>query len=182
MQAGKARQLPLDTGSRKMLKTPCLLAATAALAGCATPDGAYPDLSIRATERVSGTMAAPPPPYEPPPVAAGTMTRSSQLVASAAAAHREFLASAPATRDHVRAASGAARDSERWARAQVAIAGLEARRAAVMIALADLDRLTVDAAIEGQQFAALGEQRDEVAALADRQTRLLAEMLQSLAR
>jgi len=162
------------------------IAAALALAGCAAPDGPYPSLAMRGSERVAGmmagTMAAPPPrPYEPPQVPASDLARGDQLVSQAKSAHQGFLDAAPAARDLVLAARGASRDSEGWSRAQIAIADLESSRAQVMIALADLDRLAVDAAVAGEQFAPLGQKRDEVAAFANGETELINALLESLA-
>ncbi len=168
-----------------MFKLNRLLGPVAALAlvGCAAPDGAYPSLGVRDTERVSGTMAAPVPQiYEPVPADAANLALGDQLVARANSAHLAFLDTAPAARSVVNAAQGASRDSENWVRAQVAIADLEASRAQVMIALADLDRLTIDAAVEGAQFASLAQKRDEIASLASNQTQTINTLLQSLAR
>lgn len=160
-----------------------LLPALIAITGCAAPDGAYPSLALRESERVGGTLAVPPQaPDAAPAITPATLADSERLLAEAQAAHAAFLKTAPAARDAVRAAQGSARDSDRWARAQVAIADLEASRAQVMIALADLDRLTVDAAVAGGQFAGLAAKRDNIAALSDGQTQMIAAMLESLPR
>ncbi len=120
-------------------------------------------------------------PYQPPATSAAALTQSEQLVAQAQAAHSDFLKTAPQTRNAVAAAQGAARDSDRWANAQVAIADLEGSRAQLMIALADLDRLTVNASVAGEQFAELAAKRDQIAQLSDTQSALISAMLQSLA-
>ena len=158
-----------------------LLPAVALVAGCASPDTAFPTLAIRDAERVSGTMAVPAPPAPPLPTPlAATQDRAISLTQQALSAHQAFLAAAPATRERITRASGAAQGSERWAQAQVAIAGLEAQRSAVMIALADLDRLALEAAVAGQAFATLADRRDEVAALADQETALINALLETL--
>ena len=120
-------------------------------------------------------------PYEPPATSAAALSESERLLAAARASHQTFLTAAPDARASVQAARGAARNSDSWFRAQLAIADLEAARAELMIALADLDRLSVDAAVSGTQFADLAARRDEVSALADSQSALISAMLESLA-
>lgn len=162
---------------------PALLPALVALAGCASPNGAYPSLAVRESERVVGVMAVPTAPsYAAPAADPAALADSERLLAQAQAAHQAFLKTAPTARSAVNAAQGSARDSDRWASAQVAIADLEASRAQLMIALADLDRLTIDAAVAGTQFSDLASKRDDIAQLSDSQTQLITSMLESLAR
>lgn len=154
-----------------------------ALAGCAAPSGSYPSLAVRESERVGGTIAVPlAPSYTAPAVSPATLADSERLLAQAQSAHELFLKTAPTTRSAVSAAQGSARDSERWSRAQVAVADLEASRAQLMIALADLDRLAIDAAVAGSQFSDLAARRDAIAELGDSQTQLITAMLESLRR
>ena len=150
------------------------------LAACASPDGAYPSLAIRPAERASGTLAPPPTPYVPPPTPAPVLGRLEQLAADAASAHRTFLAEAPAARSAVAAASGAAEGSDGWARASVALAGLESARSKAMIALADLDRLMVDAAVEGRELERIVAARDGVIAQVDEQSTVIEGLQRSL--
>lgn len=158
-----------------------LLPVVSSLIACAAPDGAYPSLAIREAERVSGTMEAPAPPALPS-TAPAIQTNAAQLAATARAAHEGFLTAAPATRTRVNAANSAAIGSDRWSAAQVAIAELETQRSEVMIALADLDRLAVEAAVAGEDFAALAASRDEIAALAASETALIELLLATLPR
>lgn len=151
------------------------------LAACAAPDGEYPSLALRPAERVSGTLEpAEPAPYVPPATPAAVLGRLEQLTADAAGAHRTFLAEAPAVRSKVSAASGAAEGSDAWAEAQVALAGLQAARSKAMIALADLDRLYVDAAVEAAAIERIGAARDTVAAQVDEQNQTIDGLLRSL--
>jgi hypothetical protein len=78
------------------------------------------------------------------------------------------------------AARGAEPGSESWARAQVALAGLEAERSRAMIALADLDRLMVDAAVEGTALDRIVAVRDGVITQVDEQNRTIEGLLASL--
>jgi len=151
------------------------------LAACATPAGKYPSLDLREAERVSGALEpAEPAPYVPPPTPAAVLGRLEQLTADAASAHHAFLAEAPQVRSKVAAASGADAGSESWAQAQVALAGLEAARSKAMIALADLDRLYVDAALDAAALDRIGPARDRVAAQVAEQNGTIDTLLRSL--
>jgi hypothetical protein len=151
------------------------------LAACSSPDGEYPSLDIRPAERVSGTLEpAPPTPYVPPPTPAAVVDRLGQLAADAASAHRAFLAEAPAARSAVAAASGAEFGSDRWARGSVALAGLESARSRAMIALADLDRLMVDAAVAGEELERIVAVRNTVTAQVDEQNTTIEGLSRSL--
>ena len=151
------------------------------LAACATPDGEYPSLAIRDAERVEGSFEpAPPTPYVPPPTPAAVLDRLDRLAADAASAHRAFLAEAPAARSAVAAASGAEFGGDSWARASVALAGLEGARSQAMIALADLDRLMVDAALEGGELERIVAVRNVVIAQVDEQNATIEGLSRSL--
>ena len=150
------------------------------LAACATPEGEYPSLDIRPQERASGTLQPPPAPYVPPPTPALVLGRLEQLAADAVSAHRAFLAEAPAARSAVAAASGAEPGRDGWARASVALAGLASARSRAMIVLADLDRLMVDAAVEGGELERIVAARDRVIAQVDEQNAVIASLSRSL--
>jgi len=151
------------------------------LAGCATATEEYPSLDLRDAERVSGIFEpAPPVPYVPPPTPAAVRDRLDQLAAEAASAHQAFLAEAPAARNTVAAASGAEMGSDGWARASVAVAGLEGTRSRAMIALADLDRLMVDAAVEGAELERIVAVRNTVTAQVNEQNAAIEGLLASL--
>ena len=151
------------------------------LAACATADGEYPSLALRDAERVSGAfepVAAQP--YVPPPTPATVIGRLDQLAAEAASAHQAFLAEAPAARSAVAAAGGAAFGSDGWARASVALAGLESARSQAMIALADLDRLMVDAALQGGELERIVAVRDTVTRQVEEQNATIEGLARSL--
>lgn len=151
------------------------------LAACAAPEGAYPSLALRPAERATGTLepvAAQP--YIPPETPMAVLGRLEQLTADAASANRAFLAEAPRARSTVSAARGAGEGSDAWAQAQVAVAGLEASRSKAMIALADLDRLYVDAGVAGEAVDRIGAARDTVAAQVDQQNSTIDTLLGSL--
>ena len=116
----------------------------------------------------------------PPPTPAAVVDRLGQLAADAASAHRAFLAEAPAARSAVAAARGAEFGSDSWARASVALAGLEGTRSRAMIALADLDRLMVDAAVEGGELERIVAVRDTVTAQVDEQNATIEALSRTL--
>ena len=141
----------------------CLLAPLV-LGACAAPRHEYPSLAIRDVERVSGQMEAAPPTYVPPPLTAAAGDELEALAEQANAAHQTFLAEVAAARQQVAAARGAERGSDGWARAQVVIAALESARSRAMIALADLDRIYVAAALEGTELTRIAAVQQQVSA------------------
>ena len=163
----------------------CVLAMLGcSLGACASASDAYPDLAIRDVERAAGTLQpAEPAPYVPPAPPATVLDRLDrldQLAAEAANAHRAFLAEAPQARSAVAAARGADAGADSWSRAQVAVAGLESSRSQAMIVLADLDRIYVDAAIEGTGLAHIAATRDLVGAQVDEQNAAIEDMQRNL--
>jgi hypothetical protein len=161
---------------------PSLVAMLAcSLGACATAPDEYPSLAIRDAERAIGTFQpAEPAPYVPPEQPAAVLGQLDQLAAQAAGAHQAFLAEAPRARSAVAAARGSGPGDDSWARAQVAVAGLEASRGTAMIALADLDRLYVDAALEGTALDRIAAARERVAAQVDEQNTAIAALLAGL--
>ncbi|WP_338243860.1 hypothetical protein [Aurantiacibacter hainanensis] len=150
------------------------------LAACASPEGAYPSLAVRDVERISGSMEVEPAPLLEPPAPA-TLANLEDLAENARAAHQRFLAAAPDARAITNAAAGASRGSEAWARAQVAIANLEAQRSQTMIALADMDRIYVDAATSAVTTESITEVRSDIDALVEEQNALIQSLLATLA-
>lgn len=161
-------------------RLPLSAALFALLAACASPDGEYPSLAVRDIERVSGSMEVEPAPPPPPPAPA-TLDTLQDLAENARAAHQRFLAKAPEARTITRAAAGAPRGSEAWSRAQVAIADLEAQRSQVMIALADMDRIYVDAATSAVATESIADVRSSINALVDEENALIQDLLTTLA-
>ena len=149
--------------------------------GCTTASDKYPSLAIRDVERAAGTMRpAEQPPYIAPAPPAAVLDRLDQLAADAANAHRAFLAEAPRARSAVAAARGAGPGTDSWALAEVAVAELESSRSRSMIALADLDRIYVDSAVEGTELTRIATARDRVATLVDEQNATIEQMLGDL--
>lgn len=149
------------------------------IAACAAPDEGYPTLAIRDVERTAGTMEVEPAPPPPAPAPA-TLASVAELAEAAREAHADFLDAAPRARSITRSAAGAARGSENWAQAQVAIANLEAQRSETMIALADLDRIFVDAATSAQATESIEAVRSDIDALVEQQNALIESLLSTL--
>ncbi|KLE32322.1 hypothetical protein AAW01_11955 [Aurantiacibacter gangjinensis] len=156
------------------------LALIAMLGACAAPEGEYPSLAIRDVERLNGTFEPAPPP-EPPALTPEAVADIDSLLARARAAHAEFTEAVPAARTRAQRASGAARGSEAWSVAQVAIAGLESSRSEAMIALADLDRLYVAAMTDAVAVAPIDAARNEVDAQVVEQNAVIEALLANLA-
>lgn len=163
---------------------PILLAAFAcagALGGCAsTPESSYPSLAIRDVERITGQLETPPGPLVqiPPPQPAAQSTDSlgqpGELGAEAARAHARFMEQAPAVRTSAGRANSSPVGSENWARGEVALAGLEGIRSQTLIALADLDRIYVDAITNRRPVDQIETVRTEVSAMVAKQDEVIA--------
>jgi hypothetical protein len=151
------------------------------LAACSTPEGEYPSLAIRDAERATGSFEpVEATPYVAPPTPAAVVDRLSRLASDAACAHKPCLADAPAARSATAGAGGAVLGRESWARASVALAGLESARSKAMIALADLDRLMVDAAVEGGELERIVAVRNTVTAQVDEQNTTIEALSRNL--
>ncbi|WAT17835.1 hypothetical protein OZN62_13105 [Aurantiacibacter sp. MUD11] len=151
------------------------------LAACAAPRDEYPSLAVRDIERVTGTMEVEPAPPPPPPAPApATIEQLQQLAADARSAHAEFLEAAPAARSTVVAAAGAEHGSDGWARAQVAIADLEARRSRTTIAMADIDRIFVSAMSDSVHIEEIEATHAEIGSLLAEQDAVVDSLLELL--
>lgn len=153
------------------------------LAACANASPSrYPSLAIRDFERVKGSATpADPVPAPPPPPAIqpdeALSSRLRKLQAQAEEAHGSFMAAAPRARAAASAAAGAARGSDRWATAEVALSNLESTRARAMVALADLDALTVSARLEGGAVDAIDATHAAVSDLLAQEDRIIDELV-----
>lgn len=150
------------------------------LGACAAAGEGYPSLATRDIERTGGVMEVVPAPPPSPP-APSTLTTLEDLEATARAAHADFLAAAPRARALASTARSAARGSEQWSVAQVAIADLESTRSEAMIALADLDRIFVDAATSAQATESISVIRSEIEALVAEENAVIESLLATLA-
>lgn len=152
-----------------------LVAMPLALGACAGTDrGEFPSLAIRDAERAPVSPApSPGTGAEPAHPSTALADRLADLQERAAAAHRAFLETAPATERLVAAAAGSAVASESWAVAQAALSHLDSRRNPATTALAELDRLYVEAELEAGPAQAVAQARGNVLALVnDEQAKL----------
>jgi hypothetical protein len=162
-----------------MTKRLIVALACAFTAACASSPDDYPSLAIRDAERVSGTLQ-PAEPYVPTPAAPVVLANAASLVEQAAAAHESYRGKLAGARSAVQAARNAGFGSEPWAVASVAVAGLETERSRAMIALAELDRLTVAAATEGGALDELGAAQARVDAMVAEETATIDALLAQL--
>lgn len=158
------------------------LSLTLALTAC-LDRGEYPSLKPRAYEIAD--RGPPPPPPPAPPARADIVARAAALLGEAQAGQRAFAAELLRVRPVV--ARAGAVNSESWITAQEAVSGLDASRAATVIALAELDALAssgVDAAglrFGDNDFAQLRATAGTIQALAQEQGREISRLAGSLA-
>ncbi len=163
-----------------MLRRFLVLSLTAALAACASPQGKYPSLAIRPAERATGTLQ--PVASEPvlAPVPQATLDCVSQLAADARASYRAFAEVVAGARSAITGARGVAVGEDAWARGAAALADVRAARSKTMVPLADLDRLYVDAATQGEATDRIAAARDDVEGLVTSEDRTVAELSANL--
>lgn len=155
-----------------------LIAASllATLAACAADTKNYPSLARRAVERGTAAAPVPAPSPAPQPPSPELTSRLASLVEQAREAHGRFESRQARAGQTVASGSGAARGSEGWAVATIAVSELESARSAAMIALADLDQLYAAARIEGSDSAAIAAARDQVSGWIGEEDRVLASL------
>ena len=155
-----------------------MLPLMAGLCACAGNDARYPSLAVRPVETafISVSPAPPPAPTRPPADPAVL----SDLVEQATAAHAGFTRQEPGAARLARGAAGQPIESDARAAALVALADLAAERGATSAVLAELDRLTAEAATELAPTAAIESARNEVLALVDSQDRALARLWETM--
>jgi Meckel syndrome type 1 protein len=168
--------------SRHMKGIPVVaVLAALALAGCASADmSQYPSLARRAVEMRSPVVdAAPTGTAVPAPASASVAQAADALGRDADGGNTAFLAELARGRDAVVAGRGAPADTELWSMAQVALSRMEAARGPTMVALAELDRLTLERRDADDTAAAdmLGAVQARVAAMADAQQRAMDALL-----
>ena len=162
---------------------PAILLSALILSGCAsagTDD--YPSLARRPVEQ---RAQVPPPPAEipvPEPASAPLAQAIAALARDADRGESAFRAALADGRAQVAAGRGAATGVEAWAVAQLALSRMDVARGPTLMALAELDRLTLAQADAGDVAGAqaLTAERDRVAALAGTQRAELDRMLAGL--
>lgn len=140
------------------------------LSGCAAAAGnGSPSLAKRAIEGTWNVPVTAPPPTPPGPLPADLAGRLARWDSDARSADAAFQAERPEAERLVAAAAGAGIASESWVVGQQALSRLQATRAAITLALADMDRLyierSIDEAVDGLP---------EIYALRDRLVELIA--------
>ena len=165
-----------------MNRAPLALIPALLLASCAATPGEYPSLAKRPTERVSGeAMPVAPPPAPPPPIDPAVASQIDSLLARVRAADAKFRDREGPVRQKVSAAAGAAKASEAWSVAMVALADLDAARSEGMVALADLDAIYAASRIEGAPASEARTARDAAAELIRRQDGVIGDLAGRLA-
>ncbi len=157
------------------------LVVSVLLAGCSTSASDYPSLSIRNEERVTGVFdPVEAEPYVTTPPTEELTGRVDQLRAMALAANTRFQDATKKAHTPVARAQGAEEGTEAWSLAQIAIAELESSRSDAMIALADLDRLFVDAELDAVQSEKVKQARDEIEQIVHTQDEVIAAFFSEL--
>lgn len=151
------------------------------LSACASTPGAYPSLARRPIERVTGTLTPPPAPPAPAQVDPAVARQLDSLLERVRAADAKFQARTGGVRQTVAAATGAAKASEAWSVAMVALADLDAARSEGMVALADIDAIYAASRIEGEPASAAKAAREAANALVAAQDKVIAALQSSLA-
>jgi hypothetical protein len=153
--------------------------ALACLAGC-SPRGDFPSLAPRPVERELMTEpAAAPAPEVPTDPALGA--RVAELLRQARAGEAGFEAALGGARGAAAGAGAAGSDS--WIAAQAAVSRVEAARAEVVTALAELDRLVIERASQptsAADLAMMSAALSDVQAIANRQDEQIEALRASL--
>lgn len=156
------------------------------LGGCADR-AKFPSLARRPAEDIYRTARATPPAPPAPSALSDEMAKKlAELSARARSAHATFERTRPSAVRAVSAARGAAKGTENWSVASLAVAQLESARAQAGLPLADLDRLETEAsnrAVDGSDadLKAVLEARSEVEALVASETSVIDLLLSQLA-
>jgi hypothetical protein len=150
-----------------------LVLLSAALAGCAGNSDDYPSLAMRPFE--SGVVAEAPTPTAPIRPATPA-ARVAQLREAGTTAHAAFIAQEAEATRLARAAAGQPFESDARASALVAMADLDARRAATAGTLATIDTLAAEAAGALAADPALDAVQTEIAALLAREDDTIARL------
>ena len=164
------------------------LAALAMLAlavtGCTTGDMSdYPSLARRPVERQANVVApTPATPPVPAPVTASLAEAIRALARDADSGEAAFRAALASGRSAIEGGRGAATGSESWSQAHLMLSRVDAARGPTGFALAELDRLAVQAEDAGDASAlsALAAEQTRVAAMVAAQQRSIDALLAGL--
>jgi hypothetical protein len=153
------------------------------VSGCAMSAGdGYPSLTKRAVEGRLDVMPSAPVIEAPGPLPVDLAGRLARWRGDSATAAQAFSAEREVAEPLVTAAAGASISSENWVVAQQAISRLQATRAPLTGALADIDRLylqrSIDESIDG--LPAIYALRDDLIAMVMAQDAVLAGLVTRL--
>lgn len=164
-----------------MNRLPASLIPVILLGACASTPGEYPSLARRPLERVSGNWAPPPAPPPPAQLDPAVAHQIDSLLERVQAADVKFQTRESRVRKVISAAKGAAKASEAWSVAMVALADLDAARSEGMVALADIDAIYAASRIEGEPASKAKTARDAANELVAAQDKVIAELQGQLA-
>ncbi len=164
-----------------MNRLPACLIPVILLGACASTPGEYPSLARRPIERATGTLAVPPAPPAPAPLDPAVSRQIDSLLERVGAADARFQSRQGRVRKAIAAASGAAKASEAWSVAMIALADLDAARSEGMVALADIDAIYAASRIEGEPASEAKAAREAANALIAAQDKVIAELQGQLA-
>ncbi|MGV3513033.1 MAG: hypothetical protein ACO1OX_13625 [Novosphingobium sp.] len=162
------------------------LGSATVLSGCADRDK-FPSLARRpAEDAYRAARATPPAPPPPAAMSDGMAKKLADLTAQAQDAHATFEAARASATRAVSLARGAAKGTENWSVASLAVARLESARARAGLPLAELDRLETEAvnrAVDGSDadLKAVREARGQVEALVADESSVIDSLLSQLA-
>jgi len=156
-----------------------ILAATFVLSACAGNPGSYPSLALRPVERM-GVSVSPPVADLPAPLDPEVLARLGVFVEQARRADERFKQREGRVHALITIAAGSPRGGEAWSVATTALSELQASRAEVMIALAELDQAYVRARTGGQNATAITAGRDRVGALLESEAQVIALLQNTL--
>lgn len=168
----------MHTHGKIGLATVLLMAALTGCAGMVAGAGNPPSLALRSFEtgpQPESSLPAPAPNRPAVPAA-----RLAELRDAGVAAHTAFLSQESAAAPLARAAAGQPFESRARSTALVAMADLDARRAAMAGTLAELDSLAAEAAAALSPDPALTAVQTEIAALLVRQDEGIARLWETM--
>lgn len=146
------------------------------LGACTSAAGEYPSLARRPIEQLSEALPAPPPPPAPLPLDPAVVRQLDSLLERVRAADAGFQAKVPQVSRSVLAANGAARGTEAWSVAMIALTDLDAARSDAMVALADIDAVYAANRITGAAASEARSARDAANRLIARQDQVMVDL------
>ena len=150
------------------------------LAACASADvSGYPSLARRPIERQQAVVEPTETSPAPPQVASATVTQAiAGLLSDANGGETAFRRALASGQGLVNAGRGAATGTEAWAAGQTALSRIEVSRGPTVFALAELDRLALEALDKGDEAGAqaFSDAQTRIGAIVDEQNRILSRL------